>query len=1523
MASGISTSAGTSGNISALQLLQARLQQRQNQLALSLKAGTIADPLSSFRATEPGSLFTALATSLGDQTLSFLNNAIGNANQASGSVTTSAENAASVVGTGNFLPDRAAALDGIGTLSPDAAAAVSGTGTLSADGLGSVDGVGRLSADALGFVDATGTLSADALGSVVGTGTLSADLAAAVNGTGTLSADALGSVNGTGTLAADAAAAVNGTGTLAADAAASVNRSGTLSADAAAAVDGTGTLSADALGSVSGTGTLAADAAASVNGTGTLNSQSDLTAQGISEGQTLTIKVGTGAVQTITFGILPGQVDTLAALQTALSGLTGLTAASVNTTNGGVALTTSTTAAITIGGTVALSKFGLAAGTYNPTNLLTQGINQGQTLTVQIGSGTAQTITFGSNNGQVETLAQLQTALSSLTGLGSESISLTNGGISLTAANTSSPITIGGNVTLSKFGLAAATYGTDLLTQGINQNQTLTVQVGNGTNQTITFGTGTGQVATLAQLQTALSALTGLSSESISLANGGISLATNSTTSLKIGGNATLSKFGLSSGTYNPTNLLTQGINQNQTLTVQVGSAAAQTITFGTGTGQVQTLAQLQTALSALTGLSSESVSLTNGGISLATNSTTTLIIGGNAPLSKFGLTSGTYDPTNLLTQGISQGQTLTVQVGSGAAQTITFGTGTGQIETLAGLQTALSSLTGLSTENVSLTNGGISLKSADGISSITIGGTATLSKFGLTAGTYNPTNLLTQGISQGQTLTVQVANGAAQTITFGTGTGQVATLAQLQTALSALTGLGSESIGLSNGGISLMAANTSSPFTIGGTATLSKFGLAAGTYGTDLLTQGISQGQTLTMQVGSGSTQTITFGTGSGQISTLAGLQTALSSLTGLSTESVSLTNGGISLKSADGVSSIAIGGTAALSKFGLAAGTYNPTNLLTQGMSQGQTLTVQVGNGAAQTITFGTGTGQVATLAELQTALSSLTGLGGASISLSNGGISLTAANTSSPFTIGGTASLSKFGLATGTYGTDLLTQGIAQGQTLTMQVANGPTQTITFGIGTGQVATLTELQTALSSLTGLGGETISLGNGGISLTAANTSSPFTIGGTATLSKFGLAAGTYGTDLLTQGIIQGQTLTVQVGNGSTQTITFGTGSGQIATLAGLQTALSSLTGLGNESISLGSGGILLAAANISSPFTIGGSATLSKFGLAAGTYGTNLLTQGISQGQTLTVQVGNGATQTITFGTGSGQVATLAGLQTALSSLTGLGSESVSLNNGGISLKSADSTSPITIGGTATLSKFGVSAGTYGTDLLTQGIAQGQTLTVQVGSGPTQTITFGTGSGQVATLAGLQTALSALTGFTSASLDLTNGGISLTAADSSSPITIGGTATLSKFGLAAGAHSPMDLLTQGISQGQTLTVQVGSHPTQTITFGTNLGQVATLAQLQTAIGALQYLDNPNFDLNNNTITLTAANGTDSITIGGTAALSKFGLKASVTTVTASGSNSNPAVENYRQISNAALTQIQAAAQAGMNFLA
>lgn len=65
----------------------------------------------------------------------------------------------------------------------------------------------------------------------------------------------------------------------------------------------------------------------------------------------------------------------------------------------------------------------------------------------------------------------------------------------------------------------------------------------------------------------------------------------------------------------------------------------------------------------------------------------------------------------------------------------------------------------------------------------------------GLTAATYNSTSLLDRVVTAGgadgtSTLTVAVNGGANQVITFGTGAGQVSTLAEFNTALGALTGV-------------------------------------------------------------------------------------------------------------------------------------------------------------------------------------------------------------------------------------------------------------------------------------------------------------------------------------------------------------------------------------------------------------------------------------------------------------------------------------------------------------------------------------------------------------------------------------------------------------------------------------------------------------------------------------------------------------------------------------------------------------
>ncbi|MBL4645638.1 MAG: flagellar hook-basal body complex protein, partial [Rhizobiales bacterium] len=194
------------------------------------------------------------------------------------------------------------------------------------------------------------------------------------------------------------------------------------------------------------------------------------------------------------------------------------------------------------------------------------------------------------------------------------------------------------------------------------------------------------------------------------------------------------------------------------------------------------------------------------------------------------GTSTGTTVASNLLSQGFAQGETLTIDIG-GTTNTITFGTngGAGEVSTLAELSAALAGISG-GTASIDA-SGNLSVTGASDDDNIIVGGSATLSNLGLTAGTFKATNLLTQNtVTQGQTLTVEVANGGAQTITFGTGVGEVSTLAELNTALSTLTGV-TASVNTSNGNISIVASGLTDEITLGGTANVSSFGTAAGDY--------------------------------------------------------------------------------------------------------------------------------------------------------------------------------------------------------------------------------------------------------------------------------------------------------------------------------------------------------------------------------------------------------------------------------------------------------------------------------------------------------------------------------------------------------------------------------------------------------------------------------------------------------------------------------------------------------------------
>jgi flagellar hook protein FlgE len=169
-------------------------------------------------------------------------------------------------------------------------------------------------------------------------------------------------------------------------------------------------------------------------------------------------------------------------------------------------------------------------------------------------SGDTYTISDGTNTTSftataTSTMADLLNAIN--TGPADVSATLTGGQLVLTGTSPTASITAGGTGAAS-IGFSGANNNfqpTDLLTQGaVTAGQTMTVTVGGGTAQTITFGTGAGQVATLAQLQTAIQGLSGVFGSVDS--SGDINLtATNSVNTIVIGGTATASKFGIQNTT--------------------------------------------------------------------------------------------------------------------------------------------------------------------------------------------------------------------------------------------------------------------------------------------------------------------------------------------------------------------------------------------------------------------------------------------------------------------------------------------------------------------------------------------------------------------------------------------------------------------------------------------------------------------------------------------------------------------------------------------------------------------------------------------------------------------------------------------------------------------------------------------------------------------------------------------------------------------------------------------------------------
>lgn len=130
--------------------------------------------------------------------------------------------------------------------------------------------------------------------------------------------------------------------------------------------------------------------------------------------------------------------------------------------------------------------------------------------------------------------------------------------------------------------------------------------------------------------------------------------------------------------------------------------------------------------------------------------------------------------------------------------------------------------------------SGQLVLTGGDADTNIVIGGTpppAMMTELGISIGTTNATNLLTQNIvSQGQTLIIDIG-GTPFTVTFGTNGAavppEVSTLAELSARLAALPpALGTATVNTANGNITITAANFTDVITISGTASAQNFGI-------------------------------------------------------------------------------------------------------------------------------------------------------------------------------------------------------------------------------------------------------------------------------------------------------------------------------------------------------------------------------------------------------------------------------------------------------------------------------------------------------------------------------------------------------------------------------------------------------------------------------------------------------------------------------------------------------------------------
>jgi flagellin len=268
---------------------------------------------------------------------------------------------------------------------------------------------------------------------------------------------------------------------------------------------------------------------------------------------------------------------------------------------------------------------------------------------------------------------------------------------------------------------------------------------------------------------------------------------------------------------------------------------------------------------------------------------------------------------------------------------------------------------------------------------------------------------------------------------------------------------------------------------------------------------------------------------------------------------------------------------------------------------LSNGDTLTFQLGSGTTYTATFTTSgaTGNsFTTAANLQTILSGDFGAA-ATVTTAAGGVTATSNDVSNNFTIGGTgAAHAQSGNAT-----DFQAVNHTLGDALTITDAAGHSANFYYVAGNASAAngTFTTAADAVAAINNAASNvhtniTATAPGGNLELDATNS---ITVAG-----NIGSALGINGTTNANyNSTLAGITgnLTVQVAGNSAHTLTFGAANGQISTKAELTTALGGLTDIGGG---LNSTGDIQFTPSSSAAVTIGGTpSTVTALGLSLGT--------------------------------------------------------------------------------------------------------------------------------------------------------------------------------------------------------------------------------------------------------------------------------------------------------------------------------